>query len=66
MQKVTRDTETLEESKDSFRSIFKGLHRDRISKGRRKKKTVENRIQEKRKGLNTTSNKCIVFVSETR
>ena len=40
MQKVTRDTETLEESKDSFRSIFKGLHRDRISKGRRKK---ENR-----------------------
>ena len=40
VQKVTRDTETLEESKDSFRSIFKGLHRDRISKGRRKK---ENR-----------------------
>ena len=39
-QKVTRDTETLEERKDSFRSIFKGLHRDRISKGRRKK---ENR-----------------------
>ena len=35
-----RDTETLEESKHSFRSIFKGLHRDRISKGRRKK---ENR-----------------------
>ena len=40
VQKVTRDTETLEESEDSFRSIFKGLHRDRISKGRRKK---ENR-----------------------
>ncbi|CAH3196993.1 unnamed protein product [Porites evermanni] len=40
VQKVTQDTETLEESKDSFRSIFKGLHRDRISKGRRKK---ENR-----------------------
>ena len=36
VQKVTRDTETLEENKDSFRSIFKGLHRDRISKGRRK------------------------------
>ena len=40
MQKVTRDTETLEESKDSFSSIFKGLYGDRISKGRRKK---ENR-----------------------
>ena len=40
VQKVTRDTETLEESKDSFRSIFKGLHRDCISKGGRKK---ENR-----------------------
>ena len=40
VQKVTRDTETLEESEDSFCSIFKGLHRDRISKGRRKK---ENR-----------------------
>ena len=40
MQKVTRDTETLEESKDSFCSIFKGLHRNGISKGRRKK---ENR-----------------------
>ena len=50
---------------DSFRSIFKGLHRD-ISKGRRKKKTVENRMQEKRNGLKTTSNECIVFVSETR
>ena len=48
VQKVTRDTETLEESKDSFRSIFKGLHRD-ISKGRRKKKTVENRMQKKEK-----------------
>ena len=65
VQKVTRDTETLEQSKDSFRSIFKGLHRD-ISKGRRKKKTVENRMQEKRKGLKTTFNECIVFVSETR
>ena len=31
-----------------------------------KKKTVENRMQEKRKALKTTSNKCIVFVSETR
>ena len=40
VQKVTRDTETLEESKDSFRCIFKGLHGDRICKGRRKK---ENR-----------------------
>ena len=40
MLKVTRDTETLQESKDSFCSIFKGLHRDHISKGRRKK---ENR-----------------------
>ena len=39
-----RDTETLEESKDSFRSIFKGLHGDRISKGRRKK---ENRRKSK-------------------
>ena len=38
MQKVTRDTETLEESKH----IFKGLHRDCISKGRRKK---ENRLK---------------------
>ena len=38
VQKVTRDTETLEESKDSFRR--KGLHGHRISKGRRKK---ENR-----------------------
>ena len=69
VQKVTRDTETLEESKNSFRSIFKGLHRDRISKGRRKKekkKTVENRMQEKMKGLKTTSNECIVFVLETR
>ena len=56
VQKVTRDTETLEESKDSFRSIFKGLHRDRISKGRRKKenrrksnarkkKRIENNVQ---------------------
>ena len=40
VQKVTRETETLEESKDSFRGIFKGLHGDRISKGKRKK---ENR-----------------------
>ena len=66
VQKVTRDTETLEESNDSFRSIFNGLHRDPISRGRRKKKTVGNRMQEKRKGLKTTSNECIVFVSETR
>ena len=40
VQKVTRNTKTLEESKDSFHSTFKGLHRDRIRKGRRKK---ENR-----------------------
>ena len=57
MQKVTRDTETLVEGKkDSFRSIFKGLHRDRISTGRRKiengrksnarkKKRFENNVQ---------------------
>lgn len=56
VQKVTRDTETLEESKDSFRRIFKGLHGDRISKGRkkkenrrksnaRKKKRFENNVQ---------------------
>ena len=30
-----------------------------------KKKTVENRMQEKTKGLKATS-ECIVFVSETR
>ena len=30
-----------------------------------KTKTIENRMQEKRKGLKTTSNECIVFVSET-
>ena len=56
VQKVMRDTETLEESKDSFCSIFKGLHRDRVSKERRekenrrksngrKKKRFENNVQ---------------------
>ena len=66
VQKVTRDTETLEESEDSFCSIFKGLHRDRISKGRRKKENCRKSNAAKRNGLKTTSNKCIVFVSETR
>ena len=49
VQKVTRDTETLEESKDSFRSIFKGLHRDRISKGRRKKENCRKWNARKKK-----------------
>ena len=49
VQKVTRDTETLEESKDSFRSIFKGLHRDRISKGRRKKENHRKSNARKKK-----------------
>ena len=48
VQKVTRDTETLEESKDSFRSIFKGLHRD-ISKERRKKENRRKSNAKKKK-----------------
>ena len=49
VQKVTRDAETLEESKDSFRSIFKGLHGDRISKGRRKKENGRKSNARKKK-----------------
>ena len=51
VQKAKRDTETLEESKDSFCSIFKGLHRDRISKGRRKKRKL-SKIECKNKEMN--------------
>ena len=65
VQKVTRDTETLEESKDSFRSIS-FFYIETSAREEEKKKTVQNRMQEKRKGLKTTSNECIVFVSETR
>ena len=65
VQKVTRDTETLEESKDGFRSIS-FFYIETSAREEEKKKTVENRMQEKRKGLKTTSNECIVFVSETR
>ena len=50
VQNVTWDTETLEESKDSFCSIFKGLHTDRISKGRRKKRKL-SKIECKKKEM---------------
>jgi len=49
--KVTRDMETLEESKERFHRIFKGLHKEHISKRRREKKTVENRMAGKRNGM---------------
>ena len=52
VQKVTRDTETPEESKDSFRSIFKGLHRD-VSKGRRKKENRRKSNEKKKKRFET-------------
>ena len=48
VQKVRRDTETPEENKDSFRSIFKGLHRD-ISNGRRKKENRRKSNAKKKK-----------------
>ena len=66
VQKVTRDTETLEESKDSFVAFSRAYIETASAREEEKKKTVENRMQEKRNGLKTTSNKCIVFVSETR
>ncbi|CAH3165257.1 unnamed protein product, partial [Porites lobata] len=67
VQKVTRDTETLEQSKDSFRSIFKGLHRDRISKGRRKKENRRKSTARKKKSIcvgNPLGNdlpKCLLY-----
>ena len=66
MQNVTRDTETLEESKAVFVAFSRAYIETALAREEEKKKTVENRMQEKRKGLKTTSNECIVFVSETR
>ena len=51
VQKVTRHTETLEESKDSFCSIFKVLHRDRIGQRRRKKENCRKSNAMKKKWL---------------
>ena len=49
VQKVTRDTGTLEESKDSFRSIFKGLHIERPHQQGKKKKRKPSKIECKKK-----------------
>ena len=63
VRKVTRDTETLEESKDSFRSIFKGLHRDRISKGRRKKQNRrKSNARKKKRFENNVQRVCSICV----
>ena len=64
--KFKQDMEMLEENKKSFHTIYKGIHKEHISKRRRKKETEENQMKGRRSGMQTTSNECMASLLETR
>ena len=66
MTKVTQDIEAIENKKRSCDSIFKGIHKQHINKRRRKKKTAERQMKERRTELKTTSKEFVVSVLEIR
>ena len=47
LTKVAQDMEALENEKRSYDSIFKGIHKQRINKRRRRKKTIESQMKER-------------------